>query len=156
MDHSVAALYAVEAATLTREAVQHLERYPALDLAMASNALANQSIMRERLVNVGNRTAFERISHLFWEIFARLQAVGLTRDNACELPLTQTELADTLALSCVHVNRTLMQLRRSGLVTFQNRQLVIHDCAALSTVAGFDPAYLHLERAISPAATAAL
>src|SRR5581483_4994347 len=96
-------------------------------------------------VNVGQRTAFERLAHLFCEIFARLSAVGLAYDNRCELPLTQIELADTLALSAVHVNRTLMEMRRARLVTFQNRQLVIHDLAALEGAAGFNANYLHLD-----------
>jgi CRP-like cAMP-binding protein len=152
MDHSIAALCPVEAAVLSQEDVQRLERHPALAAAIAWNALAHQSIMREWLVNVGNRTSFERISHLFCETFARLQVVGLTTDNSCELPLTQMELADTLALSSVHVNRTLMELRRSGLVTFHSRHLVIHDSAALRSAAGFDPAYLHLERTRATAA----
>lgn len=152
MDHSVAALCPVEAAILSEENVRRLERQPALAEAMAWNALSHQSIMREWLINVGNRTSFERISHLFCEIFTRLEVVGLTSENSCELPLTQTELADTLALSSVHVNRTLMELRRSGLVTFQSRHLVIHDVPALRAAAGFDPAYLHLDGARAIAA----
>jgi CRP-like cAMP-binding protein len=101
-----------------------------------------QAIAREWLVNVGNRTAFERVSHLFCEIHERLKIVGLTAENSFELPLTQAELADTLALSAVHVNRTLMELRRLKLVTFQNRHAIIHDYPGLMTAAGFDPAYL--------------
>jgi hypothetical protein len=48
-------------------------------------------------------------------------------------------------LSAVHVNRTLMDMRRARLVTFQGRQLIIHDRQALQSVAGFDPNYLHLD-----------
>ena len=112
------------------------------------------AITREWLVNVGHRTAFERIGHLVCEMFTRLESVGLTHEHAFELPLTQAELGDTLALSAVHVNRTLMELRRLKLVTFQNRQVVIHDFNALQSAAGFDPSYLHFnerppERAMS-------
>ncbi len=103
-----------------------------------------QSISREWLVNVGNRTAFERLSHLLCETYSRLKCVGLTTDHAFELPLTQAELADTLALSAVHVNRTLMELRRLKLVSFQNRHAAIHDYPGLRAAAGFDPTYLQL------------
>jgi hypothetical protein len=48
-------------------------------------------------------------------------------------------------LSAVHVNRTLMDMRRARLVTFQAKQLIIHDRQALQSVAGFDPNYLHLD-----------
>ncbi len=61
------------------------------------------------------------------------------------LPLTQNELADTLALSLVHVNRMLMEMRRAGLVTFQNKQLTIHDLQALQSASGFNASYLHLD-----------
>jgi CRP-like cAMP-binding protein len=146
MDHSIGTLCPVEAALLPQESLLELtERYPRLTRALWWSTLVEESITREWIVNVGYRTAFERMAHLFCEIFLRLQAVGLTHENHCDLPLTQTELADTLALSAVHVNRTLMDMRRAHLVTFQGRQLIIHDRQALQSVAGFDPNYLHLD-----------
>jgi CRP-like cAMP-binding protein len=150
MDHSIAALCPVEAVILFQDSVDRLERLPGLARAFSWNAETHHSISREWLVNVGHRTSFERIGHLFCEIFERLRVVGLTHDYTCELPLTQIELADTLALSSVHVNRTLMELRHSGLVTFHSKQLVIHNYAALCTAAGFDARYLHPETAAVP------
>jgi CRP-like cAMP-binding protein len=146
MDHSIGTLCPVEAALLPQESLLELtERYPRLTRALWWSTLVEEAITREWIVNVGYRTAFERMAHLFCEIFLRLQAVGLTDENRCDLPLTQTELADTLALSAVHVNRTLMDMRRAHLVTFQGGQLIIHDRQALQSVAGFDPNYLHLD-----------
>ena len=129
---------------LTSSSMQRLDQFPNITQAMARYASTQQAISREWLVNVGHRTASERLGHLICELYIRLEAVGLTRDQAFELPLTQAELGDTLALSAVHVNRTLMELRRLKLVTFQNRQVVIHDFAALRIAAGFDPRYLQL------------
>jgi hypothetical protein len=37
-----------------------------------------------------------------------------------------------------------MELRRTGLVTFHNKRLVIHDVRALQAAAGFNDRYLHL------------
>jgi CRP-like cAMP-binding protein len=155
MDHSIGTLCPVEAVLLAQDVVLELtERYPRLTRALWWSTLVEEATTREWIVNVGHRTAFERTAHLFCEIFFRLQAVGLTQENCCELPLTQTELADTLALSAVHVNRTLMDMRRAHLVTLQGKQLIIHDRQALQSVAGFDPNYLHLdgERSRLPAA----
>jgi CRP-like cAMP-binding protein len=146
MDHSIAALSTVEAAVLAVGAVERLQTRPALVTALAWNALVQQSIAREWLVNVGYRTSFERLGHLICEIFERLQLAGLAPESTFRLPLTQAEIADTLALSPVHVNRTLMELRRTGLVTFQSRQVVILDYPALCRAAGFDRRYLHLQR----------
>jgi len=142
VDCSMCVLWPTEIATLALASIQRLEQYTNVSSAMARCALMQQAIMREWLVNVGHRTAFERLGHLLCEVFMRLEAVGLTREHAFELPLTQAELGDTLALSAVHVNRTLMELRHLKLVTFQNRQVVIHDYPALQAAAGFDPAYL--------------
>ena len=141
-DYSMCVNWPSEVATLTLTQIQRLERHPNLALAMARFAMMQQAIAREWLVNVGHRTAFERLGHLLCEIYVRLDAVGLTREHAFELPLTQAELGNTLALSAVHVNRTLMELRRLKLATFQNRQVVIHDYPALAAAAGFDPSYL--------------
>jgi CRP-like cAMP-binding protein len=146
-DHSIAAISHVQAAALTEESVQRLESWPGLAYVLARNSLVQQAIAREWQVNIGHRTSFERLSHLLCELFERLEAVGLTRDYTCEVPLTQTEIADTLALSAVHVNRTLMELRRAGLVTFRSKQLIIHDYPRLRDAAGFDPAYLYLSGA---------
>jgi len=139
---SMCALGPAEIAMLSVNVVQRLERHPSIALAMARYSVMQQSITREWLINVGQRTAFERLGHLICELYVRLEAVGLTQDHMFDLPLTQAELGDTLALSAVHVNRTLMELRRLKLVTFQNRQVVIHDYAALQAAASFDPAYL--------------
>jgi CRP-like cAMP-binding protein len=153
MDHSVATLGPVEAALLERESVQRLENYPGLTRAMAGSAVVQDAIGREWLMNVGHRSSFERISHLFCEIYARLQAVGLVREHGCDVPLTQADIADAMAITPVHVNRTLMELRRTGLLTFHSKRLVIHDLQALAHAAGFDASYLRL-RAKDPSANA--
>jgi len=146
MDHSISAITAVKIGTMTREAALALtEANPRLTRALWWTTMVEEAIAREWLVNVGQRTALERLSHLFCELYTRLQAVGLTDGDSCEQPLTQSELADTLALSTVHVNRTLRELRHARLVSIHGKALVIHDFKALQTVAMFDPNYLHLD-----------
>lgn len=144
VDHALCVVWPSEVAMLTSSSMQRLDQFPNITQAMSRYASTQQAISREWLVNVGHRTASERLGHLICELYIRLEAVGLTRDQAFELPLTQAELGDTLALSAVHVNRTLMELRRLKLVTFQNRQVVIHDFAGLRLAAGFDARYLQI------------
>lgn len=152
MDHSICALTAVKAALIEPAAVMNLlERYPRLARALLWTTVVEDSITREWVINVGCRTAYERVAHLLCEIFWRMEIVGLVRDNACAFPLTQIELADTLALSSVHVNRTLMEMRRANLLRISSGQLELLDRRALETVSGFDPVYLHLE-GLAPAA----
>ncbi len=65
---------------------------------------------------MGCRTALERVAHLICEFYLRLKAVDLTKGDTFKLQMTQAEIADLRGLSTVHVNRTLKQLRKIGLV----------------------------------------
>ena len=71
--------------------------------------------------------------------------LGLADESGCDWPLTQVDLAEATGLTSVHVNRTLQQMRRDGLIELQGRRLTIPDLRALMRVALFDPDYLHLE-----------
>jgi CRP-like cAMP-binding protein len=145
--HTVSTLTAANVALYSRETLLALiENYPHLGRAMCWLALQEEMIGREWLVNIGQRTAVERLANLLCEIFTRMGAVRLTEGGRCEMPLTQVELADTLALSTVHVNRTLQELRRRGLVSLSGGMLEIHDFGALQSVAMFAPNYLYSGR----------
>jgi CRP-like cAMP-binding protein len=146
MDHSIGALVASKVATISPENVLKLtHNYPALTRALWWSTLVEEAIAREWIVNVGQRNALERMAHLFCELLYRFRAVGLNEGNSCTLPLTQVELAETLGLSSVHVNRTLQELRRQKLITLENGTLTIQDLDALKEVSFFNPDYLHLE-----------
>jgi CRP-like cAMP-binding protein len=110
------------------------------------------AISREWLINVGQRSAGERIAHLLCELFTRLQVVGLTIGDQCLLPLTQIDLADALALTPVHVNRTLMSMTRSGWLSFRRGVLTIPDLHRLEEIGGFDAGYLQGGPRIKPTA----
>ncbi|MBZ9679632.1 helix-turn-helix domain-containing protein [Mesorhizobium sp. CO1-1-2] len=68
---------------------------------------------------------------------------GVARDNSFDLPLTQQELADTMGMSLVHMNRTLRGLRSRELITTNGRTVTVENLRALMKFAAFDPLYLH-------------
>lgn len=145
LDHSIGALTPLIAGLVQADELHVvMDENPRLSRALWWSSFVEESIAREWIVNVGYRSAYERLAHCFCELYYRLEAVGLARDLSCELPIRQSEIADTLALSAVHVNRTLMELRRSGLLSLNYRRLTIHDMPGLQAAAGFDPGYLHL------------
>jgi hypothetical protein len=57
-------------------------------------------------------------------------------------PFTQSDLAAACAISPVHANRTVQELRRSNMVQWQNKVLAITDWSGLVRLADFDPSYL--------------
>jgi len=46
----------------------------------------------------------------------------------------------------VHVNRSIMALRRAGLIVLTRDRLQIGDWEGLKQMAQFDPTYLHLKQ----------
>jgi DNA-binding transcriptional regulator YhcF (GntR family) len=73
-----------------------------------------------------------------------MEAVGLARDGICDLPLTQSELADATGLSTVHVNRVIQELRRENLITLRSRTFSALNWSGLKIAAEFDATYLQL------------
>ena len=106
--------------------------------------LIDAAVFREWVANVGSRQALGRIAHLLCELVTRIRAVGLADKFVCELPVTQTELADATGLSTVHVNRTLQSLRKQKLIHWKDSQLEVLDWAGLQEAGDFDPTYLHM------------
>jgi CRP-like cAMP-binding protein len=146
MDHSVGAITRLSVADISREDMDRLTaRYPRVAQALWWEALVNAAIQREWTFNVGQRTAYERIAHLLTELFLRLRTVKMTNGTSCDFPLTQNDLADATGLTAVHVNRTLQELRRDGLIELERRQLTILDMQRLMEAAMFNSNYLHLE-----------
>jgi hypothetical protein len=66
------------------------------------------------IVREGDRPTSVTLLLEFCELIVRMQAVGLSSDYSVELPLTQSDIADALGLSTVHVNRTLQEIRSAG------------------------------------------
>lgn len=148
MDHSIGAVTKLKVAEIGRDGLHNIvTSHPAITTALWWQELVSKSIGREWIVNVAQRSAIERIAHLLCEMFLRMQAVGLTSGSTCDFPPTQTDLADATGLTPVHINRTIQELRRQGLVILEKRKLTIPDMRALQQVAMFNPDYLHHRRA---------
>ena len=146
MDHSIGAITRLSVADISREDMDKLTTdYPRVTQALWWEALVNAAIQREWTLNVGQRTAYERIAHLLAELFLRLQTVDLTSGTSCDFPLTQTDIADATGLTAVHVNRTLQELRRDKLIELDRRRLNIPDLQRLMEAAMFNANYLHLD-----------
>jgi CRP-like cAMP-binding protein len=146
MDHSIATLTDCLIVDLPPETIEALTREPRIQRALWWSNLVDESILRAWLINISGRQALERLAHFLLEWHIRLKTIGRSLDGRCAFPLTQEELAQTLGMSNVHVNRTLQQLRKKGLVTVHRGVLTVLDEDKLTRLASFDPTYLHLGR----------
>jgi CRP-like cAMP-binding protein len=145
LDISVATLTPCSVGFITHEALWQLcMRHPRLAAAFWRETLVEGAIFREWVLNVGRREAYARMAHILCELMVRLRAVGLVEGHACTLPITQTEFADALGISTVHVNRVLQDLRADGLIELKGERLNIPDWEKLKQAGDFDPLYLHL------------
>lgn len=143
-DHSIGTLTPAKVVLIPQAVIlDWMRQHPKIAEALWRAALIDAAVSREWIVNVGRRTAYQRTAHLLCEWMLRMRAAGLARGLACEMPLTQVELADALGLTSVHVNRTLQWLRSDGLIELGGGSLKVRSLHELKQAAGFDPTYLH-------------
>lgn len=123
--HTVTTLTTANIAPFERESsLELMARHPQLAQALCWLALQEEMIARDWLVNVGQRTALERLAHLLVRDLTRMQIVGLTDGERCELP------------HAAGATPTRPGFPVSGM-------LEIHDFSTLQSVAMFTSDYLH-------------
>src|ERR1700730_2556156 len=121
-------------------------RFPRIAIALYWMAAREAAIYGERIVDIGRRSAYERLAHLVLELLTRLRSGGLADELSYVLPLTQELIADVLGLSGPHVSRMLRLMREEGLVTIEGHRLTVKDLESLTVLASFDGDYLARSR----------
>ncbi|HEV7352226.1 MAG TPA: Crp/Fnr family transcriptional regulator [Brevundimonas sp.] len=148
MDHAILTLTDCWVSRAPHARIRSLaERCPHLARLLWLETVIDGAIHRQWLHRMATQDALGRLAHLICETEARLAVVDLVEDDSFDFPLTQVDLADCLGLSTVHVNRTLMSLRRLQLVEWRAGRMRLLDRERLQQLAEFDPTYLRLDRA---------
>lgn len=144
LDHDVATLGPVKVAIFEHRTLTTItERFPHLTRMLWFSTLLDAAMHREWIFRLGRLGAEGRLAHLFSELNVRLEMVGMARDGAFQLPMTQPDLAEACGITGVHVNRVLRVLRERGALTFKSGQVRILDRKVLETIAEFEPDYLY-------------
>ena len=147
LDYSIGALTGVTVAMIPNQVLlDWTVQHSGLGQVLWRASLVEAASLREWVVNVGRRSAYQRTAHLLCELAARMHAAGQSEGIECSMPITQLALADAMGLTPVHVNRTLQWLRGEGLIRLGNGRLTIPDFEALKQAGGFDVNYLHDSR----------
>ncbi|MGZ8946855.1 MAG: Crp/Fnr family transcriptional regulator [Methylococcaceae bacterium] len=109
---------------------------PELCLSLASAEACDIMLTEMYLTNVAQRSARERIAFMVLELYHRLRLRGLNKGYSIQFPLKQEDIADTLGLTSIHVNRTLHAFRDEGLLEIHKHELTILDYDALCSLVG--------------------
>jgi CRP-like cAMP-binding protein len=110
------AVQCAEIGTLVEQILSRPSVFPTLMAALHTANDAMHTRLCDQVVRVGRLSSLERIADLAIELSLRHERFTGHRSNDFPMPLTQETLGDLLGMSTVHVNRTLQQLRRDGLL----------------------------------------
>lgn len=118
---------------LVRDIIRHPDSF-----AYISDVWMEEKRRADRLVvDLGRRTAEERIASLLLDLLDRLRTRKLVQaGGGFEFPLRQHHIADATGLTSVHVSKVLSDFRRRGVFSISERILTINDIAALKRSAG--------------------
>ncbi len=114
-------------------------KQPGLLEKLAAAWAEERSRAEQLIVDLGRRTADERIARLILNLAERLSRRDMTNTVGdtieMEFPLRQHHVADATGLTPVHVSKVLTEFRRSGLISINDRSLAILDQAGFRRVA---------------------
>ena len=114
------------------------ERHARLQRVLRSARRQEHAALLDHIVRLGRQSALERLCHFFLEMRDRTRAAGLAEsEERFPLPLTQEVLADALGLSIVHLNRTLQEMKRDGLMRMRGGWLDLLDMHRLEVLAAY-------------------
>lgn len=139
MNFSIKALTAMRLCVFDKEEFDaFLRRDPDAWSAFAHACMAEKEDLEARVVDLGRRTAEERIARFMLDLAMRATARGL-RIDAVPFPMKQQHVADALGLTQVHVSRIIGRLRKAGLIDMAGGTLRILDLEGLRDAAADRP-----------------
>ncbi len=108
---------------------------PSLVKAWAQLAASENQNADEHLVDLGQRSAQERVASLILRIMERFEKRGQLRNMEFPFPLRQRHIADLTGLTPVHVCRVLSAFRKDGIFELEADAAKILNYPALQAVA---------------------
>jgi len=139
MKHSVEATTSMVLCVFDRSELWTLfKTHPARAYDLTWLAAVEEHFLGDALTSVGQMSAIERMCWGLLRFYRRCEGLNLVKGNHCPFPFRQQDLADTLGLSLVHTNKTLMKLRDRQIVSLQDGTLSIMDPDEMRAMSGMD------------------
>ncbi|MFV0624537.1 Crp/Fnr family transcriptional regulator [Sphingomonas sp. ac-8] len=137
--HTVATISTVTAALIVTIPFERfgklIQHHPRLAAYFLLSVQRERVSLMDQLTSMGRTSAESRLAAFLIDLLERLEPTGHVSDGTFVLPLIQEEIGDALGLTNVHVNRTMRELERCGLIARERQRLTIVDRAALAEVA---------------------
>ncbi len=107
---------------------------PELSLKLLWEEVRERDLAEHYMTNIAHRNALEKVAFMALELYHRLETRGLNNGYIIPFPLKQEDIADTLGLTAIHVNRTLHQLQADNLLSLHKHKLSILDYEKLTAL----------------------
>lgn len=118
--------------------LQMCKQKPELALQLVWAEACEITLTELYMLNIAHRNAQEKVAFMALELYQRLKFRNLNKGYIIPFPLTQEDIADTLGLTAIHVNRTLHKLEKNKLIRINNHELTILDYEKLDTLVGLE------------------
>ncbi len=105
--------------------------------------LLDAAIHRQWILKTKQLRADACAAHFFAETWARLELVGMARNDGFNSSLTQSHIAEFCGTTPVHMSRVLRTIRERGLGEFRRGRFYCNDRKGLEEFGRFDPGYLY-------------
>jgi len=112
--------------------------HPEIALKLVWAEACETTLTELYMTNIAHRDAREKIAFMILELYQRLKFRGINNGYIVPFPLSQEDIADTLGLTTIHVNRTLHKLRQENLISLHKHELTILDYEKLYTLVGME------------------
>lgn len=140
LTHAAETLLAVTPVTVDVVPLQgfgHLFMHcPRLAAAVFLSTQQERVILMDKLTSVGRTGSAQRVAAFLLHIHERLKLMDPALRASFDLPLTQAQLAEVVGVTTVHLNRTLRDLDRSGMIERTGHRITLADLKGLRELAG--------------------
>jgi CRP-like cAMP-binding protein len=113
---------------------QLFELAPRLALALFLATQRERVMLMDQLSVIGQTSALQRLAALLLDIHRRLSALGFVHGGAFDWPLSQELVAQAAGLTAIHVNRTLRDMKRAGLIASEPKRMQLPRLTELAGV----------------------
>ena len=102
--------------------------------ALTRICAAERCAANNMIIDLGRRSADERIAHLILNITERIGLRSVIREQTYPFPLRQQDIADMSGLTPVHVSRVLGKFRQANLIELSGGKLRINNIEELRRI----------------------